>query len=76
MPLSLLLALLFRAFLVAQMVKSLPVMWETWVQYLGQEEPLRRKILPGKSHGWRTLAGCSPWDHRESDATERLHSLV
>ena len=27
--------------------------------------------LPGKSHGWRTLVGCSPWG-RESDMTERL----
>ena len=42
-PLSLLLALLFRASLVAQMVKSLPAMWEIWVQSLSQEDPLRRK---------------------------------
>ena len=30
-------------------------------------------LLPGKSHGWRSLVGCSPWDHKESDTTERLH---
>ena len=30
-------------------------------------------LLPGKSHGWRSLVGCSPWGHSESDATERLH---
>ena len=30
-------------------------------------------LLPGKSHGWRSLVGCSPWDLRESDTTERLH---
>ena len=29
--------------------------------------------LPGKSHGWRSLVGCSPWGHKESDTTERLH---
>ena len=29
--------------------------------------------LPGKSHGWRSLEGCSPWGHEESDTTERLH---
>ena len=23
--------------------------------------------LPGKSHGWRSLVGCSPWGHEESD---------
>ena len=29
-------------------------------------------LLPGKSHGWRSLLGCSPWGHKESDTTERL----
>ena len=29
--------------------------------------------MPGKSHGWRSLASYSPWDHNESDMTERLH---
>ena len=30
-------------------------------------------LLPGKSHGWRSLVGCSPWGHWESDMTEQLH---
>ena len=30
-------------------------------------------LLPGKSHGWRSLVGCSPWSREESDTTERLH---
>ena len=30
-------------------------------------------LLPGKSHGRRSLAGCSPWGCKESDTTERLH---
>ena len=30
-------------------------------------------LLPGKSHGWRSLVGCSPWGHKDSDTTERLH---
>ena len=30
-------------------------------------------LLPGKSHGWRSLIGCSPWGHEESDTTEWLH---
>ena len=30
-------------------------------------------LLLGKSHGWRSLVGCSPWGHTESDMTERLH---
>ena len=29
--------------------------------------------LPGESHGWRSLVGCSPWGHKESDTTEGLH---
>ena len=40
--------------------------------------PWRRKwqptpvLLPGKSHGWRSLVACSPWGREESDTTERL----
>ena len=30
-------------------------------------------LLAGKSHGWRSLVGCSPWGHEESDMTELLH---
>ena len=30
-------------------------------------------LLPGKSHGWRSLVGCSPWGSKESGTTERLH---
>ena len=30
-------------------------------------------LLPGKSHGQRSLVGCSPWGRTESDTTERLH---
>ena len=30
-------------------------------------------LLPGKSHGRRSLVGCSPWNHEESDTTELLH---
>ena len=30
-------------------------------------------FLPGKSHGWRSLAGYSPWGRKEWDTTEQLH---
>ena len=30
-------------------------------------------LLPGKSQGWRSLVGFSPWGRSESDTTERLH---
>ena len=31
-------------------------------------------FLPGESHGQRSLAGYSPWDHKESDRTEHAHT--
>ena len=63
----------------AQTVKHLSTTWETWVQSLGREDLLERKwqltrvFLPGKSHGLRSLVCYSPWGHKESDTTERLH---
>ena len=30
-------------------------------------------LLPGKSHRWRSLVGCSPWGRKELDTTKRLH---
>ena len=62
----------------AQMTKNLPAMQGTWVGSLGQKIPWRRKcqltpvFLPGKSNGWRSLAGYSPWGCKELDTTERL----
>ena len=44
--------------------------------------PWRRKwqptpvLLPGESHGGRSLVGYSPWGHKESDMTERLYLLT
>ena len=64
---------------VAQTVKCLPAMQETWVRFLGWEDPLEKEMaihsstLPGKSHGWRSLIGYSSWGRKESDRTEWLH---
>ena len=41
----------------------------------GNGNPLQ-VFLPGKSHGRRSLAGYSPWGHKESDTTEWLHSYM
>ena len=30
-------------------------------------------LLPGKSHGWRSLVGCSPWGRKVSNMTQWLH---
>ena len=64
----------------AQRLKCLTAMRETWVQSMGREDPLEKwqptpVFLPGESHGQRSLVGYIPWGHKESDMTERLHSL-
>ena len=62
-------------------LRSSPEMWETWVRSLGWEDPLEEEMattpvfLLGKSHGWRSLAGCSPQGRKESDMTEQLPFL-
>ena len=62
----------------AQMVKSLPAMWQTQVRSLSQEDPLEKgmtthsSILLRKSHGQRSLAGYSQWGGKEPDMTEQL----
>ena len=59
-------------------VKNLPTMQETQVRFLGQEDLLETGIeptpifLPGESPGQRSLAGYSPWGHKDLDMTERL----
>ena len=64
------------------MVKHLSVMWETGFDPWVGKILLRRKwqstpvLLPGKSHGQRSLVGYSPWGRKESDTTERLHVHV
>ena len=51
---------------------------ETWIQSLGQEDPLEQgmaihsSILAGESHEQRSLMGYSAWVCKESDMTERL----
>ena len=65
--------------LVAQRIKRLPSMQETWVRSLGGKDPLEKEMathsvfLPRKPHGWRSLVGYSPWSHKESDTTELLY---
>ena len=65
------------AFLVAQGVKNLPAMWETWVQSLGWEDPLEKGMATHSSYSclensmdrgawWATVHG----GHKESGTTE------
>ena len=65
--------------LATQMAKHLPIVRETWVRSLGQEDPLEKEmathssILAWKIPWMEERGGYSPWDHQESDMTERLH---
>ena len=62
----------------AQMVKNLPAMQEAGFDLWVGKIPWRREwqptpvLLPRKFHGQRSLAGYSPWGHKESDKTEQL----
>ena len=64
------------------MVKNLPAKQETWVQTLGREGPLEKEmathssILAWKPRGQRSLAGCCPWGHKESDRTEHSQTAL
>ena len=61
------------------MVKNLPSIQETWIRFLGREDPQATGMATHCSilawripNGQRSLAGCSPWGHKESAMTERL----
>ena len=62
--------------LVAQMVKRLPTMRETWVRSLGQEDPLEKKMATHSSTlAWKIpwMENHSPGSRKQSDTTKRLH---
>ena len=63
----------------AQKLKRLPAMRETWVRSLGQEDPLEKEMATHSSIlAWRIPwtekpGGYSPQGGKELDTTERLH---
>ena len=60
------------------MVKNLPAMGENRFNPWVRKSPFRREwqptpvFLPGEFHGQRSLVGCSPWGHKESDTLSNL----
>ena len=66
----------YGASLVAQRLKRLPAMWETWVPSLGQEDPLEKEMATHSSIlAWRIpwteeLGGLQSMGCKESDTTE------
>ena len=66
----------------AQMVKRLSAMRETWVRSLGRKDFLEKEMATHSSIlAWKIPwmeepgAGYCPWVHKESDTTEQLHFL-
>ena len=67
----------FMASLIVQLVKNMSAMQETWVQSLGQVDPLEREMATHSSIAWRI-----PWTKepgglqsigcKESDTTEQV----
>ena len=60
--------------------KAMPKNTQTTAQLHSSHMLVRRRqwhptpvLLPRKSHGRRSLVGCSPWGHYESDTAEQLH---
>ena len=53
-------------------VKCVQMIWRLLKKLRRQWHP-SSVLLLGKSHGWRSLVGCSPWGRQESDMTEWLH---
>ena len=65
--------------MVAQKVKRLPAMQETWVQSLGWEDPLEKEMaIHSSTLAWKILWTVEPgglyssWGRKESDTTQRL----
>ena len=61
--------------LVAQVVRNLPAMRETWVQSLGWKDPLEKMATHPNILSWRITwteepDGYNPWGRRELDMTE------
>ena len=60
----------------AQIIKNLPAVWETWVQSLCWEDNVEKNwqatpvLLPRESHGQKNLAGKSQWGRKKLDMTE------
>ena len=66
------------ASLVAQLLKNLPAMWETWVRSLGREDTLEKEMAThsclenpmGREAWWATFHGVG---RKELDTIEQLH---
>ena len=58
-------------------IQNLSAVWDTQLQFLGQEDPLEKGMATHSSMltwkiPWRSLADYSPWGHKELDMTKQL----
>ena len=72
--------LLCHFFSVLALQSHMPCLKTASLGFIGLSFDERRRqwhptpvLLPGKTHGWRSLVGCSPWGLEELDMTEQLH---
>ena len=58
----------------AQLVKNLPAIWETWVQYLGWEDPLEEGMTSHSSIlAWRIPMDRGAWQATVHELTKVVH---
>ena len=71
---------LIQASLVTQRVKSLPATWETWIQFLGQEDPLKKEMATHSSIvAWRIPMDRGAWwatVHGIAESWTRLSDFI
>ena len=61
-------------------VKNLPAMQKTQVRFLGQEDPLEKRMVTHSILAWEIpwteeLAGCSPWGRKELNNNNFSHQI-
>ena len=62
---------------IAQLVKKLPAMQETWIRFLGQEEPLeKRNGNPLQYSCLETPMGRGAWQAADHEVARVRHNLV
>ena len=66
---------LFKISLVAQLVKNLPAMQETWVQFLGSDDPLKKEMATHSSIlAWRNPMYRGAWQATVHEVARVRHS--
>ena len=75
LSLSIIITYFYILCLLVKVLIELFILFLSWASFWQMEKAMapHSSTFHGKSHGWRSLVGCSPWGRYESDTTERLH---